>query len=173
MTESSSSLATLEVRDAGAKNRGLFTRASIARGTRILEFQGFLVPTAELRDEYFALQVDHDLWLCSYGNLLDDCSNHSCDPNAGFTTGDLVLYALRDIEPGEEICWDYSTAISELGWTLDCLCGSPRCRKVVLSWGELAPAERERWRHAASMYGRLHVNQNRASWQLALRMSET
>ena len=43
------------------------------------------------------MQVGPDRWLCSAGEALDDCINHSCDPNAGFATGEPVLYALRDI----------------------------------------------------------------------------
>ncbi|MEI7684009.1 MAG: SET domain-containing protein [Planctomycetota bacterium] len=35
--------------------------------------------------------------------LTDDCGNHSCNPNAGFITGEPILYALRDIDVGEEI----------------------------------------------------------------------
>ena len=46
------------------------------------------------------MQVDEDVWLCSDGKSLDDCVNHSCDPNAGFAGNDPVLYALRDISAG-------------------------------------------------------------------------
>lgn len=142
----------LVVGQAGAKNRGLFAQAPIKRGVRLCAFEGFLVTTAELKDEYFALQVDVDLWLCSYGDLLDDCSNHSCAPNAGFITGEPVLYALRDIAAGEEICWDYSTSISEPGWSLECLCGAESCRGIIRPWGELSAEEQARLRPIALKY---------------------
>ena len=90
------------------------------------------------------MQVGEDLWLCSPGDALDDCFNHSCDPNIGFITGEPVLYALRDVAPGEELCWDYSTSLSETGWTLECLCGSPRCRGTVQSFPALARDDQER-----------------------------
>lgn len=142
----------LEVRDAGAKGRGVFALERIAAGRRIVALEGKLLQTAELTDDLLALQVGPDLWLCSDGSHLDDMINHSCDANAGFRDGATVLYALRDIEVGEEICWDYSTSISEAGWSLECCCGSPRCRGVILPWGELADAERARLRGQALRY---------------------
>lgn len=142
----------LEVRPTAEKGRGLFTRAPIVAGQFILQFQGWLARTPELHDDWLALQVDHDLWLCSHGDLLDDCANHSCDPNAGFVAGEPSLFALRDIAPGEEICFDYSTSLSEPGWNLDCRCGSPQCRGIVRSWGELAEADRARLRPWALAY---------------------
>lgn len=142
----------LEVRSAGAKGRGVFALEPIASGTRILALGGRLLPTDALTDDLLALQVDTDLWLCSDGSLLDDLVNHSCDPNAGFRDGAAVLFALRDIAPGEEICWDYSTSISEAGWSLDCKCGATDCRGVVRPWPELLPAQRERLRPRALAY---------------------
>jgi hypothetical protein len=56
--------------------------------------------------------------------------NHSCDPNAGLVENRIVM-ALRDILRGEEVCFDYSTSMSEQLWTMQCLCGSPRCRGVI------------------------------------------
>ena len=56
------------------------------------------------------------------------------DPNAGFAAGEPVLYALRDIRAGEEVCFDYSTAMSEAGWELECRCGAAGCRGVVRAW---------------------------------------
>ena len=57
-------------------------------------------------------------------------ANHSCCPNAGIRA-DVVLIALRDILPGEEIRYDYSTTMWEGIWTMQCLCGSKRCRGLV------------------------------------------
>lgn len=142
----------LEVRPAGPKGRGVFALEPIARGTRVLALSGRLLPTEALTDDLLALQVGVDLWLCSDGALLDDFVNHSCEPNAGFLDGEPVLYSLRDITAGEEICWDYSTSISEPGWSLECACGSARCRGVVRPWGELSDPDRARLRGCALSY---------------------
>ncbi len=114
--------------------------------------QGWLATTDELDERWFAMQVGPDLWLCSDGTHLDDCINHSCDPNAGYVTGEPILFALRDIAAGEEITWDYSTSIAEAGWRLECRCGSKNCRGIVVSWGELPAVERERLRPLALSY---------------------
>jgi SET domain-containing protein len=142
----------LEVRPAGVKGRGVFALEAIVAGRRILALEGRLLPTAALTDDLLAMQVGADLWLCSDGSLLDDCINHSCVPNAGFLYGDPVLYALRRIGTGEEICWDYSTSISEAGWSLECHCGASACRGMVRPWGELAATDRERLRGYALSY---------------------
>lgn len=142
----------LEIRPAGTKGRGVFAGEPIAAGRRIVTLGGRLLTTAELTDDLLALQVGDDLWLCSDGSLVDDMINHSCDPNAGFLDGEPVLSAVRDIAAGEEISWDYSTSIAEPGWTLECRCGSARCREVVRPWGELSAADRDRLRGVALRY---------------------
>ena len=142
----------LEVRMTPSMGRGVFATAAISRGTRLVVCQGWLATTAALEEDWHAMQVGPDLWLCSAGDNLDDCINHSCEPNAGFTTGEPALYALRDIAAGEQIAWDYSTSIAEAGWTLDCLCGSPLCRKTIRSWGELSAADRARLQPIALAY---------------------
>ena len=142
----------LEVRPTGNMGRGVFATQAIARGTCLAVCQGWLAHTDALKDDWHAMQVGPDLWLCSGGENLDDCINHSCAPNAGFSTGEPALFALRDIAEGEQIGWDYSTSIAEAGWTLECLCGAPSCRKIIRPWWELAPQERTRLNGIALLY---------------------
>jgi SET domain-containing protein len=149
MTALRESATMLEVRQTDDRGRGVFASAPIARGQLLVACQGWLARSDELQDHWFAMQVAPDLWLCTDGAGLDDCINHSCTPNAGFTTGEPTLHALRDIVVGEEITWDYSTSIAELGWSLECRCGSEGCRQIVRSWGELTADERERLRSIA------------------------
>lgn len=142
----------LEIRVTETKGRGVFALKPIERGERILEFQGHILKTAELTDDLLAMQIGPDEWLASDGSLLDDCVNHSCEPNAGFVDGTPVLFALRDIPAGEEIAWDYSTSIAESGWTLDCRCGSSKCRGIVRSWNDMTDDELEILRPIALTY---------------------
>jgi len=154
-SENTCLLSTLVIRPTRRKGRGLFTATPIVKGSLILTFEGWLSATAELDPDCFALQVDDDLWLCSHGDLLDDCVNHSCAPNAGFTTGEPVLHALRDIAADEEISWDYSTSIAFSGWKLRCRCGANNCRGVIRSWGESEPSVRTRLRPFALSFLRM------------------
>jgi hypothetical protein len=142
----------LQIRDTGRTGRGVFAVHFIRAGTRILTLEGRTFRTADIPPDAFAMQLDEDLWLCSDGESLDDCINHSCEPNTGFARHDPVLYALRDIAPAEELTWDYSTSIAEKGWSLRCLCGSTHCRRVVLPFGELTRDEQERLRPTALRY---------------------
>jgi hypothetical protein len=140
------------VRQTPNMGRGVFALAPIARGTCVAVCQGWLATTAALNDDWHAMQVGPDLWLCSAGDNLDDCINHSCEPNVGFVTGEPALYALRDIVAGEQISWDYSTSISEQGWMLACLCGTSSCRGTIRSWWDMHETERERLRPFALTY---------------------
>jgi SET domain-containing protein len=55
--------------------------------------------------------------------------NHSCDPNVG-VQGDTVFVAMRDVEPGEELCLDYALIDDGQG-RMECRCGAAACRGVV------------------------------------------
>ncbi len=139
----------LEIRQTEHKGRGVFARGFIARGTLVTPLAGAIATTADLPEDSLALQIDDDLWLYSDGTSLDDCINHSCEPNLGFTQGDLNLYALRDIEAGEELSWDYSTSIAVEDWRLECRCATEGCRGTILPWQELRQPDRDRLRPLA------------------------
>jgi hypothetical protein len=60
--------------------------------------------------------------------------NHRCDPNTYIRTiaGDRYVVALREIRPGDEITYDYCVnGDGDTEW--DCACGSPACRRRLLS----------------------------------------
>jgi len=76
--------------------------------------------------------------------------NHSCDPTAWWGPGN-ALVARRDIQPGQEITYDY-TSNDILGeYRMRCNCGSTQCRGVITNrdylrldrqlryWGHLPP----------------------------------
>lgn len=58
--------------------------------------------------------------------------NHSCEPNLGFSSLDDMI-AIRDIETGEEIAYDYQCMDTEATFykITDCKCGSLLCRKNI------------------------------------------
>lgn len=57
--------------------------------------------------------------------------NHSCNPNAGFSDS-ITLVAMRTIQSGEEVTFDYCMSMSSPIFRLDCECGESLCRKVIL-----------------------------------------
>ncbi|RED53677.1 SET domain-containing protein [Aestuariispira insulae] len=62
----------------------------------------------------------------------EDCMmylNHSCDPNCGIM-GQIVVVAMRDIAPGEEISIDYAMTDDD-DYEMPCNCGKARCRGTI------------------------------------------
>ena len=50
----------------------------------------------------------------------------------GLDSSDSEMVARRDIEPGEEVTFDYATCESTVeAFRMDCKCGSKECRGVV------------------------------------------
>jgi len=125
---------------------GLFAAVDIPAGATILLFTGEIINLDEVlssgQDECYPLQFATTLYLD-----LDARSrivNHSCVPNAGLRS-DRVLVALRDIRFGEEICYDYSTTMSERRWTMQCRCALAECRGIVGDFHDLPPSLKEHY----------------------------
>lgn len=55
--------------------------------------------------------------------------NHSCQPNVGFA-GNIVLVAMRDISPGEELTTDYAL-FDDYDGQMECRCGTASCRGTI------------------------------------------
>jgi hypothetical protein len=138
-------LSTLEV-GRSAFGRGLFARQPFQPGQPILVFTGPVLNHAEVlalgEDQAYALQIGPDEYMDTMAP--GRYTNHSCDPNAGIMN-DRVLIALRPIVPGEEIRFDYSTTMSEDHWTMECRCGEPFCRRVILDFHHLPPIAQNRY----------------------------
>jgi SET domain-containing protein len=109
--------------------KGVIAASPIASRSHILRFTGPLLHYRDTTPHTYALQIGPDLYLGASGSF-DDYINHSCNPNAGLVIRGLEvdLIAIRDIAPGEEICFDYSTSTDEDDFEFDCFCGQPNCR---------------------------------------------
>src|SRR5262249_62161784 len=85
-----------------------------------------------------------------------DFINHSCDPNAGLS-GTTNLVALRAIQTGEEVCFDYAMSDSNIYLDFACDCGKPNCRKFVRPDDWRRPELRRRYRALFSPYLRRRI----------------
>jgi SET domain-containing protein len=134
--------------------QGVFTAEDVCRGAPVLECTGRIVSLSEIKDGMRAMQIGPDKYLVENPEYpsLDDFLNHSCTPNLGFLRGDLTLYALRDIEAGEELSFDYSATMNERGWSMECRCGSAKCRARIRSYGDLFEHEKIQLRQVALGY---------------------
>ncbi len=70
--------------------------------------------------------------------------NHSCEPNALIRGREC--FALRPIEPWQEIAFNYNTTEYELAEPFDCRCGSDRCAGRIRGFRFLYHLEQERLR---------------------------
>jgi uncharacterized protein len=120
------------------EGRGLVAIAPIAVGELVAIKGGHIVDTAALRSLPERLQ-NSEVQIADGFHLvaLEEAEyepvmlfiNHSCEPNVGFA-GNIVLVAMRDIDPGEELTTDYAL-FDDYDGTMECRCGTPSCRGTI------------------------------------------
>ncbi len=99
-----------------------------------------------------SVQVDEGLYLVTpVDDEPADFINHSCDPNAGLQ-GQLTVVAMRDIAPGEEVCFDYAMTDASPYDQFNCSCDTPLCRGQVTGNDWMLPELQERYRGFFSTY---------------------
>ncbi|UZG44767.1 SET domain-containing protein [Caldimonas thermodepolymerans] len=141
----------IQVRRSGVHGKGVFAVAPITAGETIIEYKGEVITWDEaLRRHphdpddphhtfYFHIDDQHVID-AKYGGNAARWINHACDPNceADEVDGRVFIKALRDIQPGEELFYDYGLIIDErytpkLKKQYACRCGSPKCRGTMLA----------------------------------------
>ncbi len=121
--------ASAETRPTPAKGTGVFARRPIPANTTVAGFGGVssTVRSSKTLGEavrIHALQIDDDLFLASTPPFDPaDFVNHSCDPNCGIV-GSVLLVTMRDVEAGEELCFDYAMTDSDDYDMFECSCGT-------------------------------------------------
>jgi uncharacterized protein len=142
----------IQVRRSGVHGKGVFALQAIAAGTRLIEYKGEIIawPEALRRHPHDANDPNHTFYFSlDDGTHVIDANvdgnaarwiNHACDPNcqADETEGRVFIEALRDLQPGEELFYDYGLVIDErytpkLKKDYACRCGSPNCRRTMLA----------------------------------------
>jgi uncharacterized protein len=120
--------------------RGAFAKCRLNKGLQVLEYLGEKIDKAEsarrceANNVYiFSLNDTHDLdgnFIWNPARLL----NHSCSPNceAELDADRIWLLALRDIEPGEELTFNYGFDLEDYR-QYPCRCGSPDCVGFIVA----------------------------------------
>ncbi len=120
---------------------GCFTDMPIAKGTFIVEYTGPQL-TVEEADQRYADQQETYLFGLADGKLVIDgygtaaFINHSCEPNCESheeDDGRVWIVALRDIEAGEELSYDYGLYDGDEDDPSTCGCGAKACRGTLYS----------------------------------------
>ena len=107
------------------KFRSLVTKRAYAKGEVICD-----IPTEKIEDRpnRFTVQIGRDKHT-NVGKLA--ALNHSCAPNVILDTENLLVYACKDIEKGEELSFFYPATEWEMDAPFICLCGASSCIHVV------------------------------------------
>jgi SET domain-containing protein len=136
----------IEVRESRVHGRGVYATKPIPKGTRIIEYTGQRVPWEDGPDDennphtfLFGLESGEVINPEIGGN---DARwiNHCCDPNCEAIEEDdrIFIYAMRHIEAGQELFYDYAMEIDEpiteeSKKEFACQCGNSNCRGTMLS----------------------------------------
>jgi len=141
----------IQTRRSGVHGKGVFAVQPIAEGETLIEYVGEIIswPEAQARHPHdpgnpnhtFYFHVDEDHVIDAlYGGNSSRWINHACDPNceAEEQNGRIFIKALRNIEAGEELNYDYGLIIDErytpkLKAEYPCWCGSAKCRGTLLA----------------------------------------
>jgi len=122
---------------------GLFASRTIKEGTKIIEYVGELTRAslADKRENFYERNGMDSTYMFRVGKNLIDATlrggparyiNHSCDPNCRprelTKENKIVLFSIKDIQPGQELFYDYKFDFEELGKKTPCHCGAPNCR---------------------------------------------
>ncbi|MDO9174324.1 MAG: SET domain-containing protein [Actinomycetota bacterium] len=141
----------------GAAGRGSVAVEPIAAGEVVAGFGGRCLTRDEFDllpegQQVRSIQIDEALFLAGSPEPEPaDFINHSCDPNCGMR-GNTVLVALRDIEPGEAITYDYATSDGCDYDEFECACGTALCRGKVTGHDWMLPELQLRYRGSFSPY---------------------
>jgi len=141
----------IQTRRSGVHGKGVFALQALAEGETLFEYSGEVItwkealrrhphdPTDPNHTFYFHIDDQHVIDGKQGGNS-SRWINHSCKPNceADEQGGRVFIKALRAIEPGEELFYDYGLIIDarytkKLLAEYPCWCGARKCRGTLLA----------------------------------------
>ena len=141
-------MGSYSVRRSQVHGRGLFARSPYTLGEMIGEYRGRVIDVTKEDETSSASDPDpsYTLLFAVTDRITIDAGvngnsirfiNHSCEPNCETTAEDdrVFVHALRQIEPGEELTYDYNLRPGDSSYSPDdypCRCGSKLCRGTML-----------------------------------------
>ncbi|MGH9529068.1 MAG: SET domain-containing protein [Terriglobales bacterium] len=124
---------------------GCYATKPIRKGSIVAEYTGPRIALAEA-DALYEDSPRTYLFGLTNGTLVIDGDgaaafiNHSCNPNCEADEVDerVLITAIQNISPGEEITYDYNLYDGDLDDLSPCYCGAKNCRGSMYSIKELA-----------------------------------
>lgn len=134
----------LVIRRSQIDTEGCYTTEPIKKGSFVVEYGGPRLTIAEADALYDKHPRTYLFGLSDKKHVIDGQGvaafiNHSCDPNCEVdeVNGRILINAIRDIAPGEEITYDYNLYDGEPDDPSLCFCGASTCRGSMYSEDEL------------------------------------
>lgn len=139
-----------EVRASPIQGKGAFATERIPAGTRLIEYAGQRLTPEEADARYPDVPGErhHTFLFAIDDHVVVDAAvdgnearwiNHSCDPNCDAVIDDdrIWIETIRDVEPGEELAYDYAYVLPERHTPaakrrFPCSCGAASCRGTLL-----------------------------------------
>ena len=136
---------SLIVKSSSLHGAGVYTTAPIKKGARVLEYTGPRLSSKACEGMYADTEVTYMFAMDDPNVIIDGFGmaafvNHTCDPNCETDQIDdsIWILALRDIESGEELTYDYNLFDGDPGEKAPCYCGLKGCRRTMFSEEEIA-----------------------------------
>jgi SET domain-containing protein len=131
---------SLYTKDSQINRLGCFSERAIPEDTFIVEYIGEIISAEEAykreadpsRPGIYTFWINDNIAIdgLENGNIAKYI-NHSCDPNCYYTFEEnrILIFALKDIDPDEELTIDYN--YESEGEKVTCTCGSEKCRGFI------------------------------------------
>ncbi|XP_033634855.1 uncharacterized protein LOC117296092 [Asterias rubens] len=127
---------------------GICTQTPIKAGEFILEYVGEVISVKELWKRAlsdYQYQKHHYYLNLDSGTVIDGYRygnegrfvNHSCEPNCEMQKWSvngmyrIALFAMKDVNVGDELTYDYNFHAFNLETQQECMCGSSNCRGTI------------------------------------------
>lgn len=141
----------IEVRRSPVHGNGVFAVERIPAGTLVCEYRGEMIGAEEAerraearsredpRAPIYVFEIDEDLCIDATDTAEDNPArfiNHSCEENCeavwNLRERRLEIRALRDVEPGEELSFDYGFGLVGF-FEHPCRCGEKGCPGYIVA----------------------------------------
>jgi uncharacterized protein len=146
---------------------GCYATTSIRKGSRVAEYTGPRLNKDEADTRYDEAPITYlfglgDGTVVIDGHCMAMFINHSCDPNCETheEKGRVWIKAIRKIEPGEEITYDYCLYDGD-GDEAACNCGAKKCRGTMYSREEVRRRARTKKKTASRENGSVYKKKKR------------
>lgn len=101
---------------------GIISHKALKKGDLVAAMNGEIIH--DIRQH--SLQIEPGVHL--YDTYFSGYFLHSCAPNVYLDMANLLIYAIRDINPGDYILMDYAQTEDVLYRQFACACGAGNCR---------------------------------------------